>query len=267
MNSLIIGAGEVGRGLYDIMRQSRSHDVVMIDVVAREGVETEAQGSFPMMHICFGVNLDDPASRFVEHVLTYAERYRPLYIVIHSTVRPGTTRLLQQRFKQTLVVHAPVEGRHQDFAQSMKLWVKPLGAVYHQLGHMAYLGEVAHYFADLGIPTRISDGGPEATELCKIWSTTMLGLQVAFTHHAAQSLQAAGADYGEFARYLADYNHLYSDLGLPQFVRPILQPPNGPIGGHCVMPNMELVDDEAMASVRKFIRQVNDSLKVGETDG
>lgn len=259
MKSLLIGAGEVGLGIYNVIKTR--HEVTVIDAVARDGVETEAEGSYQMLHICFGYNAQNP-SQFGESVVNYINRYRPSYVVIHSTVPPGTTRRIQEFFNNVLIVHGPVEGRHQDFATSMHSWNKPLGCVHRQLGTLR-LTQVVSYFATVDMPTYLANS-PEETELCKIWSTTRLGFDVAFTHYVTESLRAHGVDYQAFATYLENYNELYGALGLQQFTRPVLQPPQGPIGGHCVMPNMRLLKDLSMQMIRLFIEAANAELQARE---
>jgi len=40
------------------------------------------------------------------------------------------------------------------------------------------------------------------------------------------------------------YNDLYADLGMEQFSRYILDPPQGEIGGHCVVPNAVILNKQ-----------------------
>jgi hypothetical protein len=41
-----------------------------------------------------------------------------------------------------------------------------------------------------------------------------------------------------------DYNDLYRELDMPQYQKFILDPPKGQIGGHCIIPNVKLLDKQ-----------------------
>jgi hypothetical protein len=40
-----------------------------------------------------------------------------------------------------------------------------------------------------------------------------------------------------------EYNEGYKKLGMDHVVRPVLNPPEGSIGGHCIIPNAKLLKD------------------------
>jgi hypothetical protein len=43
------------------------------------------------------------------------------------------------------------------------------------------------------------------------------------------------------------------ELGQGHVVRPILYPPDGPIGGHCVVPNAKILSEEYESEFLRFI--------------
>jgi hypothetical protein len=53
-----------------------------------------------------------------------------------------------------------------------------------------------------------------------------------------------------------NYNQGYAELGETQFIRPILQPMKGKIGGHCVVNNASLLNN----LITKTIKEQNDLL-------
>ena len=52
-----------------------------------------------------------------------------------------------------------------------------------------------------------------------------------------------GADFDEAVTdFNETYNSGYDQLGKKNVIRPVLFPPDGPIGGHCVIPNAKLLE-------------------------
>jgi len=80
------------------------------------------------------------------------------------------------------------------------------------------------------------------TELGKLFSTTYYGLCISWHGEMKKICDKAGVD---FEKAVADFNKTYNDgykeLGKENVVRPVLYPPNGVCGGHCVIPNAELL--------------------------
>ncbi len=87
LKSLIIGAGEIGNSL---------HNVIGGDITGK----TEASDSYDIIHICFPY--DD---KFVDEVKRYQKLYSTEHTVIHSTVPVGTSTSLG-------AIHSPVIGVH-----------------------------------------------------------------------------------------------------------------------------------------------------------
>lgn len=240
MQGIIIGAGEVGRGLHEVLKDTHETRLADLGATKNEGERVE------IMHICFPYS-----NEFIASVIAYAEEFEPDYIVIHSTVRPGTTRSIQNRLSHCLVIHAPVEGRHPDLASSIRAWVKPIG--FCESSSPVEASKVLSYFADVGIQTWAFKN-PESTELGKILSTTKLGMDVIFARMADRICKEWGVDYDEAVRqYTEGYNELYQSLYCDFYTRPILYPSEEPIGGHCVKPNLELVDHDQMRDIKQFI--------------
>ena len=91
---LIIGAGEVGRGLLKVLKTRYS-------VVIRDKFD-RVDGNFGVLHIAY------PASKnFVAVTKKYIKEYKPELTIVHSTVPVGTTRKIAP-----FVVHSPVRGVH-----------------------------------------------------------------------------------------------------------------------------------------------------------
>jgi UDP-N-acetyl-D-mannosaminuronate dehydrogenase len=71
---------------------------------------------------------------------------------------------------------------------------------------------------------------PEAAELAKLTETTYFGLMIAWAQEVERYADQTGASYDEIVSF-------YEEIG---FFPPVKYTP-GVIGGHCVMPNIELL--------------------------
>ena len=212
MKSLIIGAGEVGTALFKILREK--YEVYIWDKI----------GNFPskvdILHICFPYSGD-----FIGDVKDYVEIYRPKYTVVHSTVPVGTCRQIQ-------AFHSPVRGMHPELKNHLRVFPKYLAPPDKSL---------KRYFEGVGIPIKMVDR-TETTEFLKIWDTAQYGISIWLEKWAFQFCEENNLDFKiAYTHANESYNEGYSKLGRKDVVRPILKHREGPIGGHCVVPNCKLL--------------------------
>lgn len=225
MKTLIIGNGQVGKALFEVL--SPYYGVTIADkheTALTEGVE--------IIHVCF--NYDE---NFVNEVLRYQGMYNPKYTVIHSTVPVGTC-------KKLWAIHSPIIGIHPFLAESIKTFVKMLG------GEKA--GEVADYFRRASIKVYLYDKS-ETTELFKVVDTTFYGLCVEYTKEIKRQCKKYNVPFEAWTLYNQFYNQGYQKLGYPEYTRPELIPIMNRIGGHCVIPNCEMLQSK----FTRFIKKLN----------
>jgi UDP-N-acetyl-D-mannosaminuronate dehydrogenase len=108
-------------------------------------------------------------------------------------------------------------------------------------------------------PVQIRDS--RATELAKLLDTTYYGVCIAYHEFANQLCRKEGVNFDDVMTKFNDtYNDTMAALGRENFIRPTLYPPEGPIGGHCVVPNARMLEEQYGA--HDLLRP----LKVGTTD-
>ncbi len=99
---------------------------------------------------------------------------------------------------------------------------------------------LSEHLISFGIKTRICDSN--TSELAKLLDTTYYGVCIAFHGEAKTMCDEFGADFETAMTFFnSTYNSGYKKLGKPNVVRPVLSPPSGKIGGHCVAQNAELL--------------------------
>jgi len=97
---------------------------------------------------------------------------------------------------------------------------------------------------------------PETSELAKLLSTTYYGMCIAWTGEMKKFCDEVGADFNETVRMWNEtYNEGYTELGHSNFVRPVLYSPDGPIGGHCIIPNAKLLGKIKDSTALKLIEE------------
>lgn len=238
-NVVIVGLGEVGKPLLELA--SRYHQVIGVDIDPPK----QHPLNVDVLHICFPFEIKD----FLAESARYIELYKPRVTVVNSTVGIGTTRAIANR-TGTPVVNSPVRGKHVRMLQELQNYVKFVGAIAPADGQFA-----AGHFESMGMKTKVLSA-PEATELAKLTETTYFGVLIAWAQELERYCDQAGQDYAEVSSF-------YDEI---KFFPPVKYFP-GVIGGHCVMPNIEILSkfqDSALLRMVKLSNQqkiARDALK------
>lgn len=227
---VVIGLGEVGRPLFEIV--SPHHKTVGVDITP----PPSDVGTVDIMHVCFPFQIKD----FIGETLRYMELFRPRLTVINSTVAVGTTREVANR-SGAAVVNSPVRGKHVRMVQDMAKYAKFIGALNPSDGQKA-----AEHFESVKLSTRVLSS-PEATELAKLTETTYFGLMIAWAQELERYCDRVGTSYDEITSF-------YDEI---KFFPPVKYFP-GVIGGHCVLPNIEILRKLAPSDLVEAIRNSND---------
>jgi UDP-N-acetyl-D-mannosaminuronate dehydrogenase len=212
-NVVVVGLGEVGKPLSKLL--AMHHNVTAVDlapVVAPEG-------GVDVLHICYPFEIPD----FVDATAQYIARYNPALTIISSTVGVGTTRVVAER-AQAAVVHSPVRGKHAQMFDEMLSYTKFVGGITPEASQSA-----DEHFRSLGLKTRIL-ASPEATELAKLTETTYFGVLIAWAQELERYCDRSGQNYEEIISFYEEIKYLPPVKFFP-----------GIIGGHCVMPNIEIL--------------------------
>jgi UDP-N-acetyl-D-mannosaminuronate dehydrogenase len=227
---VVAGLGEIGKPLYDLA--SEHHDVIGADITPPERIE-QAE----VLHVCFPFAIKD----FIGETARYIDLFKPALTIINSTVSVGTTRVIAQR-TGAAVVNSPVRGKHIRMLRDLKSYTKFIGASDAAAGEQA-----ARHFASLGLKTKILSS-PEATELAKLTETTYFGVMIAWAQEIERYCDQSGQSYDEVVSF-------YDEI---KFFPPVKYFP-GIIGGHCVMPNIEILKKYTQSA---FLAAINASNKM-----
>jgi UDP-N-acetyl-D-mannosaminuronate dehydrogenase len=211
--TLVVGIGEVGKPLAQVLEGNAP--------VLRHDIEPVAfDDAIGIMHICFPFRNQ---RSFCETVEGYARRFKPELIIVNSTVIPGTTRSIE-RMTGIDSCYSPVRGKHVEMESALRSYRKFIaGSV------PAAVERAEAHFREAGLETeRMSS--PEALELAKLSETTYFGVLIAFAQELNRYAVGAGVDYAELTNFFKEINFLPRTSYYPGF-----------IGGHCVIPNINLL--------------------------
>ena len=215
---LIVGYGEVGRPLFEIVRGVYT-DVDWLDIE-----EKRIEGDHDVMHIAFP---EQTQRNFISSTVQYVERFSPQLVLIESTVTPGTTSEIHRKvLGKALLCHSPVRGT---VAEGMKKgllqYTKFIGPTGPDAGAKA-----KQYYETLGMKTYVCSS-PIETELGKIFETTYRGLMMSWFQEIHRISKKYQAQYDQVVEFIGSTEREGKQ------VRPIFHP--GVIGGHCIIPNAE----------------------------
>jgi UDP-N-acetyl-D-mannosaminuronate dehydrogenase len=225
----VVGLGEVGKPLFELA--SRHHEVIGVDIEPpRQRVE-----NVDVLHVCFPFEIKD----FIGEAVRYITLFKPAVTIIDSTVGIGTTRVIAQR-TGTPVVNSPVRGKHVRMLEELQHYTKFVGALDPASAQLA-----AMHFESMGLKTKILST-PEATELAKLTETTYFGLMIAWAQEVERYCDRVNQDYAEVSSF-------YDEI---KFFPPVKYFP-GVIGGHCVMPNIEILSKFEDSALLKAIKTSN----------
>jgi UDP-N-acetyl-D-mannosaminuronate dehydrogenase len=233
--TLVVGLGEVGKPLYSILRKQepRTLGIDIEPVLVDKPVGT--------MHICFPY-LD--AAQFQNAALSYIRKYAPKVVVVHSTAVPGTTRSIETE-SGVPCVYSPVRGKHTKMVDELQTYVKFVAGTNAQATE-----QVQEQLRAAGMKSEIMST-PEALELAKLLETTYFGVLIAWAQEMNRFAEVVNADYLEVGKFFREIAYLPGVLFQP-----------GYIGGHCVMPNIGLLQQRFESEFLEMVKRSNEARRV-----
>lgn len=236
MSSLVIGMGQIGTAVKAV-----TESYLSFDSAVNKSIPYTDPGTVDVMHICIPYSAD-----FVAAVKGYVELVQPEHIAVWSTVPIGTCESIDPK-----IVHTPVEGRHPDLELSIRQMERWIGANNESEGKW-----FAQYFANFGLKTKVV-AATKFTEALKLLSTTEYGVNIEFARYKKQLTDELDMPYELTKDWNKAYNKLYRDLGLGNhFQKFVLDPPQGPKGGHCITPNARLLHKQYPNDMVKIVGEL-----------
>jgi len=237
VTDIILGRGQAGKAVFDnYLEPPQVYDKGEWEDLDKVIVD--------MLHICIPFNDD-----FFGVIGKALYVFRCKILVIHSTVKPGTTRKIEHPNK----VYSPIMGRHKDdFSKNIRAYNKILS------GNEDDCHEVMGRF-NLGMDYW-GDNWDEL-EFAKVMSTAYMFWNLIYNKVIHKECNERGYDpkrvYNEWQRnYNTGISGTHAD-----WKRPIYHYDESPIpGGHCLVPNLDL-DNNLITSILKDWVQSKGTMK------
>ncbi len=236
MTDIILGMGEVGGTLFDLLVE-RGFNCIGIDVDAskcKNYSENSTIENPEYLHVC----LPGELTEFVDITSNWISKIEGLKVVlIHSTVKPGTTKNIQEKSKVP-VLFSPVRGVHKRFLEDVKKYTKFIASDDKQIDP-EIKSDLEKRFQKVDWMSTTKTG-----ELAKILvDTTYYGWLINYAQITKMICEKEDVDFDEMWKFA---DEIHENLGN----RPKMYP--GIIGGHCVIPNLSLVEYENLNIIKKI---------------
>ena len=236
MTDIILGMGEVGDTLFDLLEE-KNFDSVGIDVDSskcKNYSENKDIENPEYLHVC----LPGELSEFVDITVNWINKIDGLKaVLVHSTVKPGTTKMIQKQSK-VLVLYSPVRGVHRRFLDDIKKYTKFISSDEKNIETKIKIN-LENRFEKIDWMSTT-----KTAELAKILvDTTYYGWLINYAQITKMICEKENIDFDEMWKFA---DEIHENLGN----RPKMYP--GIIGGHCVIPNLNLIDYENLDMIKKI---------------
>ena len=246
-NVLVLGLGEIGRTLFELLKEEKGFNAYGLDLDEEKmhaaGQErSKLPNEVDTMHVCLPCKAQDT---FVDVVAAYAEQFKPKLLIINSTVPPGTTKEVRKKCR-CLVAHSPTRGVHKSLEHmkwEMKRWTKYVGGSNQKAAEATQ-----KHFEKMHLKVKTLKSCAE-TELAKLFETTYRAWMIASFQEMHRIARKFETDFDDVVDFLEDTHRI-------RFDRPIMFP--GFIGGHCLIPNTEILLESYDSKFLKLILESNE---------
>ena len=235
MTDIILGMGEVGETLFNLLSE-RKFDCVGIDTDSEKCKNYSENSTIEnpeYLHICIPGELNE----FVNITLDRISKVDGIKaVLVHSTVKPGTTQKIQEK-TDIPILFSPVRGVHRRFLEDIKKYTKFISSEKQINPNIKSDLEKRFQKIDWMSTTKTA-------ELAKILvDTTYYGWLINYAQITKIICEKEGIDFDEMWKFA---DEIHENLGN----RPKMYP--GVIGGHCVIPNLDLIESEQLELIKKI---------------
>jgi|TARA_B100001750_G_scaffold193988_1_gene165206 UDP-N-acetyl-D-mannosaminuronate dehydrogenase len=245
---IVAGIGEIGKPILKLLSK---HGVVVgfdsnPDLMDERKFEKYESLKTSFLHIAIPVT-----GKFINNVLKLYKKFQPECIVIHSTIKPGMTEKLQEKLSIP-VIYSATRGVHKRMVYDLKRYTK-----FFVISANAPRGKwattrYAQSMKRCGVKTK-KMSKPETLELAKIiCDTSYLGWLVNYAQLSNVIAIEHGVDYDEMWSFSDEIQEFLGN-------RPKMYPSF--IGGHCVIPNLNLINNESLNIISKMNNRYAKKLK------
>ena len=236
---VVAGLGEIGMPILKLLRKNEvcvGYDLnkkLMNEKQFKKYVSYQTN----FLHICIPFN-----NQFSKNVILLYRKFEPKGIAIHSTISPYTTKKLQKKLSIP-IIYSATRGVHKRMLHDLKRYTKYFTIEKNAPKKIWAKQQFSKLMKKCGVKSKFMSE-PITLELAKIVvDTSYYGWLINYAQLSNMIAQKHNVNYDEMWSF-ADEIHEF--LGN----RPKMYP--GFIGGHCVVPNLELIDEKTLWQIDKI---------------
>ena len=236
---VIAGLGEIGIPLKKLFSKNTIIEGYDANKKLINLKETKFTESFDtrFLHICIPFN-----ENFIKSVKKLIRKFDPECAIIHSTVKPNTTKKIQDSVKIP-IMYSPIRGVHKRMQSDLKRYTKFYSIEKNAPRQKWAIKNYSNFLKKCGIKAKKSSN-PVTLELGKIiCDTSYYGWLISYAQLSNTIAINHNVKCDEMWEF-SDESHKY--LGN----RPKMFP--GIIGGHCVIPNLDLIHNQTLDLIKKM---------------
>ena len=236
---IVVGLGEIGVPILKVI--SKGFTTVGYDTKP-ELMNKKKFEKFKDLPTVF-VHIAIPFSKnFIQIVEKIVASYNPEGLVIHSTVSPYTTEKLQKKLKIP-IIYSATRGVHKRMIRDLKHYTKFYSIESNAPRAKWAVSTFAKLMKDCGVKTKRMKN-PITLELAKILvDTSYYGWLINYAQLTNMIAKQYGVDYDEMWTFADEIHKILGN-------RPKMFP--GYIGGHCVIPNLDLISDKTLNLIKEI---------------
>ena len=260
---VVAGLGEIDLPMQKLL--SRTVSVVGYDKKT-ELMNTQKLKKFEnheteILHICIPFT-----KNFISNILVLEKKFKPEIIAVHSTIRPTTTEKLQNKLSQP-IIYSPLRGVHkrkndklQEHKKGISFDIKRYVKFYSIQPNVPKGNIAAQKFSNrlrkCGLKTK-KISTPVTLELAKILcDTSYYGWLINYAQLSKMISVQYNVDYDEMWSFSEEIHKFLGN-------RPKMYP--GVIGGHCVIPNLDLIENQSLHFIKKLNKKYSNKIKHSKT--
>ena len=246
--NIVAGLGEIGLPISKIL--SKNSITVGYDIdeklMNKRLFKKYEENTTLILHVCIPFS-----KKFVSNVQKLTQKFQPEILVIHSTISPNTTIILQSKLNIP-VIYSATRGIHKRMQYDLKRYTKFFAISSSAPKKQFAIKEFKKIMQISGVKTK-QMSKPETLELGKlICDTSYLGWLINYAQLSNMIAISYNVNYDEMWTF-SDEIHKF--LGN----RPKMYP--GFIGGHCVIPNLDLMHNQSLDLIKKTNTKYEKSVK------
>ena len=235
---IVAGLGEIGYPIFQLFLQvgpTLGYDKDPKQL-KQKNLNLENLKTF-FLHICIPYT-----KNFLKDVTNLSKKFKPDIIVIHSTISPYTTKQIQQSL-DIPIIYSATRGIHKRMLKDLKRYTK-FFSIYDWAPKSNWAKrQYSLKLKKAGVKSK-KMSSPLVLEFAKIVvDTSYYGWLINYAQLSNMIAIQNNLDYDEMWSF-ADEIHKF--LGN----RPMMFP--GFIGGHCVLPNLDLMHNQTLNLIKKM---------------